>query len=77
LAVPVDAVTTLDGQDVVFLADDEPGVFRPAAVGLGRRAGAFYEVKRGLHEGDRVAATGTFTLKSVLRAHELSDGDSN
>jgi cobalt-zinc-cadmium efflux system membrane fusion protein len=75
LAVPVEAVTTLDGQDVVFVAGDEAGVFRPAAVGLGRRAGLFYEVQSGLQEGDSVAASGTFTLKSALRAHELSDGD--
>lgn len=77
LALPVDAVTTLEGQDVVFVAGDEPGLFRATAVGLGRRSGGFYEVRSGVAEGQRVAASGTFTLKSVLRANELSDGDTD
>lgn len=75
LAVPVDAVTSLDGQDVVFVAGKAPGSFRATAVTLGRRAAGYYEVQHGLSEGDSVAACGSFTIKSALRAHELSDGD--
>jgi membrane fusion protein, heavy metal efflux system len=77
LAVPVSAVTTLDGQDVVFVAEAEPGAFHPAAVQLGRRADGFYEVKAGVDDDDSIAISGTFTLKSALREHELSDGDSD
>jgi membrane fusion protein, heavy metal efflux system len=75
LAVPVTAVTTLDGQDVVFMAEAESGAFRPVAVNLGRRAAGYYEVRAGLEQGDAIAISGSFTLKSALRAHELSDGD--
>ncbi|HET8939799.1 MAG TPA: efflux RND transporter periplasmic adaptor subunit [Polyangiales bacterium] len=77
LAVPIDAVITLDGQDVVFVADREPGAFHPSAVQLGRRAAGYYEVLTGLDEGTSIAISGSFTLKSVLREHELSDGDSD
>lgn len=77
LALPIDAVITLDGQDVVFIADSEPGTFHPAAVQLGRRAAGHYEVLSGLEEGTKIAISGVFTLKSVLREHELSDGDSD
>ncbi|HTU58341.1 MAG TPA: hypothetical protein VMF89_07905, partial [Polyangiales bacterium] len=77
LAVPVDAVTTLEGQDIVFVADSEPNTFHPAAVMLGRRAAGYYEVRSGLEEGDTIAVSGLFTLKSVLREADLSDGDSD
>ena len=77
LAIPIDAVITLDGQDVVFVADAEPGTFHPRAVQLGRRAAGYYEVLSGLDEGTSIAISGSFTLKSVLREHELSDGDSD
>ena len=77
LAVPVDAVTTLEGQDVVFAADAEPNTFHPVAVQLGRRASGFYELRAGLQEGDSIAVSGSFTLKSALRQGELSDGDSD
>jgi cobalt-zinc-cadmium efflux system membrane fusion protein len=77
LAVPVDAVTTLEGHDVVFVADSEPNTFHPTAVQLGRRASGYYEVRAGLQEGDNIAISGSFTLKSVLREADLSDGDSD
>lgn len=74
LVVPVDAVATVDGQTVVFVPADEANSFRPQPVTLGRRAGGFFEVRAGLEEGARFAATGAFTLKSVLRSGELSEG---
>lgn len=77
LAIPADALSTLDGHDVVFIAEPEPNTFHPVAVQLGRRAGGFYEVRAGLHEGERIAVSGSFTLKSALRQGELSDGDSD
>jgi cobalt-zinc-cadmium efflux system membrane fusion protein len=75
LAVPVDAVSTLEGHDVVFVADAEPNTFHPAAVQLGQRAGGYYELRSGLRQGDTIAVSGAFTLKSALRESELSDGD--
>jgi len=74
LVVPIDAVATIDGQQVVFVPGDEPGSFRAQAVQLGRRAGGLYEVREGLSEGAAVALSGAFTLKSVLKSGELSEG---
>lgn len=75
LVVPADAVTTLDGQTVVFMAADQPDTFRPQPIALGRRAGGFFEVRSGLAEGTRIAISGAFTLKSIMRSSELAEGD--
>ncbi len=74
LVVPIDAVATIDGQQVVFVPGDEPGTFRAQAVRLGRRAGGLHEVRDGLREGAAVATSGAFTLKSVLKSGELAEG---
>ncbi|HYP88456.1 MAG TPA: efflux RND transporter periplasmic adaptor subunit [Polyangiaceae bacterium] len=74
VVVPADAVATLEGQSVVFVPADEPNSFRPEAIELGRRAGAWFEVKSGLQEGAPIAISGAFTLKSALRSGELSEG---
>lgn len=75
LVVPVEAVATIDGQTVVFAAADEPGSFKPLPLALGRRAGGYFEVKAGLEEGTKLAIRGAFTLKSILKSSELSEGD--
>lgn len=72
--VPIDAVATIDGQQVVFVPADQPGTFRVQAIRLGRRAGGLYEVRDGLSEGAKVATSGAFTLKSVLKSGELAEG---
>jgi cobalt-zinc-cadmium efflux system membrane fusion protein len=74
VVVPADAVATLEGQSVVFVPADEPNSFRAEVVELGRRAGAWFEVKSGLQEGAPLAVSGAFTLKSALRSGELSEG---
>ncbi len=74
LVVPIDAVATIDGQQVVFVPADEPGSFRPQSIRLGRRAGGLYEVRDGLAEGAEIAVSGAFTLKSVLKSGELAEG---
>lgn len=74
VAVPAEAVVSLDGRNAVFVPADEPNTFRPVFVLLGRRGGAFFEVKAGLREGSRIATRGAFTLKSVLQSGELSEG---
>lgn len=74
VVVPVDAVATLDGQTVVFVPAEDPNAFRPQPVALGRRAGGFFEVRSGITEGERLAVSGAFTLKSTLRSGELDEG---
>jgi multidrug efflux pump subunit AcrA (membrane-fusion protein) len=73
LVVPTDAVAMLDGQSVVFVPTSEANTFRAEPVALGRRVGAFYEVRSGLQEGARLCLSGAFTLKSALRSSELSE----
>lgn len=75
LTVPRDALTSLEGQDVVFVPGASPGSFRAVPVQLGRRSGGFSEVRTGLHAGQAVVVSGVFTLKSVLRENDLTDGD--
>lgn len=74
VAVPVESVVTIEGVPTVFVPGDEEGAFVPLPVRLGRRGGAYYEVESGLEEGAPVVVEGAFTLKSALRAGELSEG---
>ena len=75
LAVPREALTSLDGHDVVFVPGAAPGSYRAVGVDLGRRSGAFIEVRAGLSADQPVVVSGVFTLKSVLRQNDLTDGD--
>lgn len=74
IAVPVEAVVTIEGQPTVFVPGDEEGAFVPTPVRLGRRAGPYYEIESGIDEGAAVVVEGAFTLKSALSAGELSEG---
>ena len=74
LAIPTNAIATVDGQDVVFVPADEPNTFKAQPVLLGRRASGFFEVRSGLTEGAQLAVSGAFTLKSALKSGELSEG---
>lgn len=74
IAVPAEAIATLEGQSSVFVPGDEANSFRPLSVLLGRRAGGFFEVKSGLEAGAQVVTRGAFTLKSALNSSELSEG---
>lgn len=74
VAVPAEAIASLDGRHAVFVPADEPNSFRPVYVRLGRRGGAFFEVTSGLDEGTRIVTRGAFTLKSALKSGELSEG---
>lgn len=72
LVVPSDAVQTVDGQTVVFVAIAEG--FRATPVLAGRRAGGFVEILRGLSGSERVAATNAFVLKAELAKGEAEHG---
>ncbi|MFG6458108.1 efflux RND transporter periplasmic adaptor subunit [Roseateles sp. BYS96W] len=64
LAVPTDAVQTLDGQTVVFKA--VPGGFEAAVVTTGRADDTQTEIVAGLTPGDRIATKNAFVLKAEL-----------
>ena len=72
LAVPRDAVQTLEGVTSVWVPGDEPGEFVAQPVELGESLpGGMVAVVRGLSLGDSVVVEGAFTLKSELAKGEF------
>jgi multidrug efflux pump subunit AcrA (membrane-fusion protein) len=61
LRVPVVAVTTEDGKDVVYLIKKKKAQKTTIKVGL--LSGDFYEVKAGISEGEEVVVKGVDKLK--------------
>ena len=72
LTVPADAVQTVEGRPVVFVAGDDG--FRATPVLAGRRAGSRIEILNGLSGDERVAATNAFLLKAELAKGEAEHG---
>jgi cobalt-zinc-cadmium efflux system membrane fusion protein len=64
IVIPASAIQTLDGGDVVFVADAEG--FRPRPIQSGPVVDGTVEVLSGLREGEVIAVTGGFVLKSEL-----------
>jgi cobalt-zinc-cadmium efflux system membrane fusion protein len=65
LVVPSASVQTVDGNPTVFLSE-QGDRFRARTVELGSDRDGLVEIRRGLEEGEQVAATGAFILKSEL-----------
>ena len=65
VVVPKGAVQIIDRHSTVFVAE-AGGTFRPRVVELGAEADGLIEVKTGIAAGERIAATGSFVLKSEL-----------
>jgi len=72
IVIPSLAIQRIDGKPAAF-AQREDGSFVKRDLELGRELGDRVEVKSGLKEGDRVAITGTFTLKSELLKEGLEE----
>lgn len=66
VAVPDEAVQTLDNRTVVFL-ETAPGRFEPIDVDLGGTFDGWTEVVTGVAAGDRIAAGGSVLLNAELR----------
>lgn len=64
LTVPSEAVQTLEGRSVVFVAEAEG--FRAHPVIAGRVSGGRTEIVRGLEGSERIAGVGAFLLKAEL-----------
>ena len=62
--VPAEAVQTLEGRPVVFVAED--GGFRAHPVTPGRTGAGMTEIISGLSGGERIAGRGAFVLKAEL-----------
>lgn len=66
LAVPETAVVDTGARKIVYVQKD-PGHYEPREVALGREAGGYFEVIRGLSEGDQVVSSGNFLIDSESR----------
>jgi cobalt-zinc-cadmium efflux system membrane fusion protein len=73
LVVPAESIVMLKNATVVFRLESG-GEFHPEQVTAGASYGDDREILLGLTEGDRIAATGAFYLKSLLLKSELGDG---
>jgi cobalt-zinc-cadmium efflux system membrane fusion protein len=65
LTVPTTAVATVQGETVVFVRTEERS-FEIRTVDLGETSGDWTEVRSGLTEGEPIAVSGVFTLKSEV-----------
>ncbi len=73
LAVPTSAVTQVGSHRGVFVQRERGYAF--VALEIGREAGGFVEVRKGLKEGDRVVVDGVFDLKNVLLKEHIESGE--
>lgn len=64
VAVPVDAVQTLDNKNIVFVQSSSQ--FEARAVELGRTDGNWVEIRSGLAPGEKFASKNSFILKAEL-----------
>jgi RND family efflux transporter MFP subunit len=67
VAIPDDAVQTIEGEPVVFVpVEGEEGTFAKRPVKVGPAVGDLVPVLSGLKEGEKVVTEGAFVLKSEL-----------
>ena len=68
VTIPASAVLWTGKRSVVYLKsnDNEP-IFEMQEVTLGNRIGAFYEVLKGLKNGDKIVTNGTFTVDAAAQ----------
>ncbi|GGE39184.1 cytochrome-c peroxidase [Marinicauda pacifica] len=72
LRVPVSALQTIEGETVVFRAEDD--AFHVQRVEVGSRSSQFAEITSGLTPGATVVTEGAFALKAELQKGEFGDG---
>ena len=64
VAVPGDAIRTLEGREVIFIPEEEG--FRARRVVVARRGIRFVEVTEGLDAGEQYVSSGAFILKAEI-----------
>jgi RND family efflux transporter MFP subunit len=74
VTVPEKALQDHQGKPTVYIARNTAGAFEVRHVKLGVRGDGWREVAEGLQPGERIAADGTFYLKSEALKSSLSDG---
>lgn len=73
VAVPADAVQTMEGKTVVFVATGKAYEFKAREVTTGATAGGVIEIKSGLKPGEKIVAKGAFVVKSQAMKAELAE----
>ncbi len=73
LSVPTEAVQTDGCCQLVFVRQSDT-VFQPRKVVLGSSANGFVEIRKGLREGDVIATTGTFLMKTEILKSNIGAG---
>lgn len=64
VVVPSDAIQRFEGNEVVFVPDEEG--FRPRAVTVGRRTAEQVEIVSGLEPGEQFVSAGAFVVKAEI-----------
>jgi len=75
VVVPTTALQTVDGDDVIFVEQDDGIV--PRRVEVGRLGATHVEIAGGLEAGERYVASGGFTLKAELEREQFGQGHSH
>jgi cobalt-zinc-cadmium efflux system membrane fusion protein len=70
--IPIDAVQTIEGEQVVFVPGNEEGSYKPVEVMLGSENEDYVEIASGLEPGQQAVIAGAFDLKSALTAQGRS-----
>jgi cobalt-zinc-cadmium efflux system membrane fusion protein len=73
LAVPSEAITLIEGLPTLFVLE-EGHEFHPQPVETGISAGGWTEIVAGVSEGDEIAVSGVFHIKSLLLKSSLGEG---
>lgn len=73
LAVPTEAITLIAGVPSVFVLE-EGHEFHPRPIDVGMASGGWTEIRGGVDEGEQVAVTGVFYLKSLLLKSSIGEG---
>ena len=73
LAIPSEAITLIKGVPTIFLLE-EGHEFHPQMVETGMSSGGWTEIRSGLNEGEELAVTGIFHIKSLLLKSSLGEG---
>ena len=72
LSIPAQALI-YDGEDTYVFRDEGNGVLEYVQVQAGQQYGDKVEILAGLKEGDRIASTGIFMLKSKFKLSQMEE----
>ena len=72
LALPEDAVVLMDGSPTIFVIEGDE--LHPTAIKTGINRGGWVEITGGVNEGEEIAVTQLFLLKSLILKSKMGSG---